>query len=470
MTQPQKTQNIPAVDHTRHFCSRGVLFTCCAALAFSSLTLASAAGESGKTGEGQARTRVIATTDGEIDDRCSMVRFLLYANEWEILGIVHSSSKFHWKGDDTYEEKDWEPVEWLDRQLDAYEEIYPNLTKHDPGYPTPDYLRSHVYVGNIAMEGDMRAPSPGSDRIVEVLLDPDDSPVWLQAWGGSNTIARALKTIKDEYPDRVEEVSKKARLFLIAEQDKTLRNYIVPEWPDVQVLLSDWSSFEAIAYPWRKVQPEELHAWFDREWMTANILEGHGPLCAMYESNKGSFRSEGDTPAFLHVINTGLRSQEHPTYGGWGGRFHRKDNVWESVDVRGEPGHSILQWARDFQNDWAARADWGVKDFDDANHPPRVALSHGYELVARPGEELELNASETTDPDGDALSFLWWHFAAAGTYSGDVVIDAADASTATLTVSGDAKPGDTLHIICTVTDAGDPPLTRYARVVVTVRE
>ncbi len=28
-----------------------------------------------------ARPRIIATTDGEIDDRCSMVRFLLYANE-----------------------------------------------------------------------------------------------------------------------------------------------------------------------------------------------------------------------------------------------------------------------------------------------------------------------------------------------------------------------------------------------------
>ena len=44
------------------------------------------------------RPRVIATTDGEIDDRCSMVRFLLYANEWEIEGLIHSSSRFHWLG------------------------------------------------------------------------------------------------------------------------------------------------------------------------------------------------------------------------------------------------------------------------------------------------------------------------------------------------------------------------------------
>ena len=46
------------------------------------------------------KPRIIATTDGEIDDRCSMVRFLLYTNEWDIEGIIISSSEFHWKGHD----------------------------------------------------------------------------------------------------------------------------------------------------------------------------------------------------------------------------------------------------------------------------------------------------------------------------------------------------------------------------------
>lgn len=39
-----------------------------------------------------SKTRVIVTSDGEIDDECSMVRFLLYANEWDIEGIITSSS------------------------------------------------------------------------------------------------------------------------------------------------------------------------------------------------------------------------------------------------------------------------------------------------------------------------------------------------------------------------------------------
>jgi len=49
-------------------------------------------------GMNRDKPRIIVTTDGEIDDRCSMVRFLMYANEWDIEGIVICSSKFHWKG------------------------------------------------------------------------------------------------------------------------------------------------------------------------------------------------------------------------------------------------------------------------------------------------------------------------------------------------------------------------------------
>ena len=65
--------------------------------------------------------RIIATTDGEIDDRCSMVRFLLYNNEWDIEGIIHCSSKFHWKGDGhKIKRHSWADETWLDKQIDLY--------------------------------------------------------------------------------------------------------------------------------------------------------------------------------------------------------------------------------------------------------------------------------------------------------------------------------------------------------------
>lgn len=434
--------------------------TAAAITLFVATTCASAA-------EATRRPRVIVTTDGEIDDRCSMIRFLLYANEWEIQGLIHSSSKYHWKGNAEHPGHDWNDVAWLDKQLAAYEAVHPHLQQHDSRYPDADALRKQVFVGNIELEGDMRNATPGSDRIVDVLLEEDPAPVWLQAWGGANTIARALKTIHDEHPDRVADVSAKAKIFMISRQDKTYDEYVRKEWPDVDVLLSNAPSFGAIAYGWSKQQPKEVREYFRRDWMQENLLTNHGPLLDLYEHKEGRFRSEGDSPAFLHVINAGLRSDENPTYGGWGGRFlPPQDHLWRSVDGKQPGPHSIIRWAIDFQNDWAARADWCVKDFEQANHPPVVTLRHGQDITARPGETVTL-AADAMDPDGDALQFHWWQYREAGTSPAEVAVKDASTQQASFRVPGDIKPGETLHLVCTVTDSGSPPLNKYRRVIVT---
>jgi hypothetical protein len=93
-----------------------------------------------KTNGQLAKPRVIAMTDGEVDDRCSMVRFLFHTNDIELLAIIQTNSVFQRKG--------WVAEKWLDQQVDAYEKVYPNLRIHDPNYPTPDVLRSKLYVGD----------------------------------------------------------------------------------------------------------------------------------------------------------------------------------------------------------------------------------------------------------------------------------------------------------------------------------
>jgi hypothetical protein len=42
-----------------------------------------------------AKPRVIITSDAEIDDECSFVRCLLYANDFDIEGIISTSSQYH---------------------------------------------------------------------------------------------------------------------------------------------------------------------------------------------------------------------------------------------------------------------------------------------------------------------------------------------------------------------------------------
>lgn len=165
----------------------------------------------------------------------------------------------------------------------------------------------------------------GSQLIANVLLDETDKrPVWIQAWGGINTISRALKTIEEEHPGQMAEVASKIRLYLIFEQDSTFQSYILPHWGKYKITTIISDQFEALAYHWKKLQPEKNQMYFDGQWMKENILESHGPLCSLYKAHKaddegfveGDFRSEGDSPAFLHNIDTGLRNMESPDWGG----------------------------------------------------------------------------------------------------------------------------------------------------------
>lgn len=468
-------------------------------------------GSNAVASEKNNKIRVIVTSDGEIDDECSMVRFLLYANEWDIEGIITTSSQYHWYG------HKWAGNDWLDRYLNAYEEVYPNLIKHDKEYPSPQYLKSVNLLGNIASEGEMDEVTAGSQHIVKVLLDESDSrPVWIQAWGGTNTIARALKTIQENHPEKMQDVADKLRFFFIWEQDSTYQSYIKPNWGKYNILTVISDQFWAMAYQWDKIMPADKKPYFKADWMRSHILENHGPLCSLYQAHeeddkrgfiagdlksKGDFRSEGDSPAFIYTIPNGLRSLESPSYGGWGGRYIKvRENTWldpvpeanysypkgrwftgngwgrnymrdqypKNIELMNEYFRPITRWADDFQRDFAARAAWCVKSYEDANHAPVVKLRNALDLTAKAGSKLKLSAKGTSDPDGDKLEYSWWQYQEADSYHGSVKIANGTKQKAKVVIPADAKAGDTIHIVCEVTDNGSPRLTRYQRVIITI--
>ena len=192
--------------------------------------------------------RTIVTTDGEIDDVDTFIRYLLYSNEFDTQGLIYSSSMWHWKGDDRgtkftsememtkniYGENltdlRWPGTQWIQELLAEYAVVYPNLLLHDERYPAPQELLDLVRVGNIDFEGDMAQRTEGSELIKEKLLDDDDRDLFLQAWGGTNTIARALKSIEEDYKDTrdwkaiKEKVSKKAIIYTLKDQESTHKN------------------------------------------------------------------------------------------------------------------------------------------------------------------------------------------------------------------------------------------------------
>jgi hypothetical protein len=74
-----------------------------------------------------------------------------------------------------------------------------------------------------------------------------------------------------------------------------------------------------------------------------------------------------------------------------------------------------------------------------------------------------------TDPDKNKVSYKWWQYFEVDSYAGKITIDKSTSSKASFVVPKDAKKGDTIHVILEVTDEGTPPLTRYQRVIITVK-
>lgn len=247
------------------------------------------------------KKRTIVTTDGEIDDVDTFIRFLLYTNEFDTEGLIYSSSMWHWKGDgkgttmlsememtrNIYGERSelrWPGTSWIQELLAEYEKVHPNLLLHDKNYPSAEALLKLVKVGNIDFEGEM---------------------------------------------------------------DKS--------------------------YP-------------------------------------------------------------------------------------------QTRWIKPIQLDFAARADWCIKSFEEANHPPKIKVVHGNAISADVGETITLDILGE-DVDGDSLYFKVWSYAEAG--DGPASID-LKTDIASVQIPKSAQSGNEYHIIVEGTDTGFPALTRYQRVIISI--
>lgn len=474
------------------------------------------------------RPRTIVTTDGEVDDQDSFIRLLLYANEFQLLGLVYSSSQWHYTGDgkgtkfisalqmtkDLYGERTelrWPGTTWMTEMIDRYAAVYPKLITHSKNYPEPEYLKSIVKVGNIEFEGEMEKITEGSEFIKNILLDNSTEPIYLQIWGGTNTVARALKSIEDQYKSTAQwssikrKVSAKAIIYAVLDQDDTYQKYVAPHWPEIKVLYNA-SQFWNFAYPWPNVVPVELQKFLRGQWFRENIKFNHGPLCSVYylwgdgtaiqndfdhtqgdtanarkfKMTQYDFISEGDSPAFLHLVDVGLGNLQDISRGGWGGRMvQSKTNPmrWEDGDhvvdyniytQKLDKAYPQTRWIDVIQQDFASRADWCVNDFYNANHAPTLHLQHPGNLSGMPGETVKLQV-RSKDPDKHDVSYKWWQYFEVDSYDGKIELKNSSTANASFVVPGDAKKGDTIHVVVEGTDNGSPPLTRYQRVIVTVK-
>ncbi|MCK0158726.1 DUF1593 domain-containing protein [Cellulophaga sp. F20128] len=407
------------------------------------------------------KPRVIVMTDGEVDDHSSMVRFLLYTNDIDLQAIIETNS--------VYQPEGHSKENWYEKMVDAYEQVYPNLIIHDSRYPTAAEIRSKSYIGDedpnhlvvnanskgrkpgskVKITPDDWSDTAGSDKIVEILLDDNSSPVYIQAWGGGNTAARAFYKLKTKYPKEYDRAVSKAVMHNIWYQDGA-GNYIEKYHPKVTMLLDHYFNGT-----WDYGSQS-----FTSDFIKNQVKSNHGPLGALYPQ---SYVSEGDSPAFLWAIDNGLRNYENPTYGGWGGRFYKVDgfeNVYADVSAA-----TYSRWIEDANRDFEARMDWCVSEkFEGANHKPIITINGKLDTVVKPGQKVILSAEGTMDPDGDKLSYRWWHYIEAGTYTKMVEIENPFGVKTSFNTPMVDKPAS-IHIILEVKDQGKPALKSYKRLI-----
>ena len=148
---------------------------------------------------------------------------------------------------------------------------------------------------------------------------------------------------------------------------------------------------------------------------------------------------------------------------------------------------TIWRWREAYQNDFAARMDWTIRDFAHANHNPVLVVNGepgaaALEVTVDAKQTITLDAAGSKDPDRQPLHYKWWGYEEAGltgTNGADVTIHEANSQKTQVVINSPCRPGriggvpcrgeGVAHIILEVTDEGAPRLTTYRRIVLHVK-
>ena len=432
----------------------------------------------------------IAPADVEPDDMESMVRLMAYADCFEIEALITSVG---WNCDPY--PKEW--AEYLTRVIEAYRKDVPNLMRRsgqseflplesengqqELGYwPSANYIKRRAMMGSehggikVIGEGN---DSPGSEMLIRLADEDDPRPIYVAAWGGANTLAQAIWRVKQtRTADELAKFVRKFRLFTITDQDMQYNMRMNRAYSSHMWLRKDFQ--DDLQFIWDEGAWQEQCELGKQHWAQhQQLIQGHGALGKEYPNYKWGV--EGDTPSFLYVMPNGLNDPEDPHQCGWAGYHERgicADSLTTAWTSWQEPVRSIsVSYKRRFYpdelNDFCARMQWAAEGRGNLN-PYIVLPNDTITVTVAPGVKkgdvftIRLDASKSFDPDGDALSFLWWQQPEIGTTK--VTIDQADLSIATVRIPADTK-GDTIHLICEVHDDGPFHLVAYRRIIIAIK-
>lgn len=283
------------------------------------------------------------------DDVQSMVRFLLYANIFDVEGLIASSATF----------ANVAKKQYIIDILNLYAKVYDNLIKHDTAYPTADYLKSVTFQGRSGTWGKTVSNNIGSGKdseasnaIISIVDKPDTRPVWFCFWGDCSNLAQAIWKVQNtRSAEELKVFLSKIRVFQIAHQDDTI-DWMMSNFPDLFIIYSN-STYSGIF-------GGSGDSLGNLAWLNTHIIQNHGPLGAIYPPAAMGVDGlkEGDSPSFMYLVsaNRGLNDPENPAQASWGGQYVRSGTTNHWID--GVGSSTISRWKSQYQADFALRANW----------------------------------------------------------------------------------------------------------------
>jgi hypothetical protein len=322
--------------------------------------------------QSEERPRLLVLTDigGDPDDQQSMIRLMVYANEFVIEGLIASAS-----GTPGELKTAVTKPELIREIVIAYGEVRTNLARHAGGWPTSDDLLRCIKSGNpqrgrsnIGEEHD----TEGSRWIVErIEAGTIERPLNISIWGGQTDLAQALWRVRhDRGKEAFAQFARRFGVYDISDQDG-IANWMRTEFPGMFYILSKApAGSDKREGTFRGMYLGGDESLTSRTWIDQHVRR-KGPLGALYPvktwtaPNPHACLKEGDTPSWFFFLPLGGNNSRDPWKPGWGGQYRKSDDGWYCdipKEAGKDPRETISRWRPDFQRDFARRMEWCVSE------------------------------------------------------------------------------------------------------------
>ncbi|GAB3657326.1 DUF1593 domain-containing protein [Echinicola sediminis] len=274
------------------------------------------------------RPRVLISSDiggTDPDDFQSMIHLLMYADQFQIEGLISSP---YGEGST----KDFQNM------IDLYEIDYTQLQRHSPEFPTPISLRSITKQGgkDAAPFRGYTTPTEGSEWIIKCAKKESEQPLWVLVWGGIEDLAQALHDAP--------EIKENIRVYWIGGPNKkwsiNAYSYIAEYHPDLWMIEAN-STYRG--WFMDEDSPEDLKG----DAFYKNYIDGRGAMGQDFIKYYDGNIKMGDTPSLVYLMNG---DPNEPTGKSWGGSFGKINRSSRNVFLGGSSledtvaAYATIEW------------------------------------------------------------------------------------------------------------------------------